>query len=145
MATSRYPGFLPSLLKAQCPKCRHHGMFSHKPYDLRRFLRMPERCPHCGFRFEVEPGFWWGAMYITYAFNVAVLIVGLVFFLLYDLPVWAVVLTVFSLALVLLPIFVRYSRVVMLYLFAQVRFDQQRHDNTPAQNAAFFEETHNPG
>ena len=33
---------------------------------------MHQDCPHCGFHFEIEPGFFWGAMYISYAFSVAV-------------------------------------------------------------------------
>ncbi|MBX3102021.1 MAG: DUF983 domain-containing protein [Bacteroidetes bacterium] len=144
MASNQYPSLLQGIAGAQCPKCRHERMFSHKAYDLRNFLRMPERCPHCGFRFEVEPGFWWGSMYITYAFNVAILVAGLICYFMFALPVWTVVLGIFFMALILLPVLVRLSRVLLLYLFGQVAFDPRRHDNTPAQNAPYFEEHPNP-
>jgi len=32
---------------------------------------MNERCPHCGVKFEVEPGYFYAAMYVSYAFSVA--------------------------------------------------------------------------
>jgi hypothetical protein len=47
-------------------------MFKYPASDLRRATQMHQDCPHCGFHFEIEPGFFWGAMYISYAFSVAV-------------------------------------------------------------------------
>ena len=33
---------------------------------------MPERCPHCNHKFEIEGGFWQGAMYVSYGLTVAI-------------------------------------------------------------------------
>lgn len=33
---------------------------------------MPERCSECGQRFEMEPGFWYGTGYVSYALAVAI-------------------------------------------------------------------------
>ena len=45
---------------------------------LAHFTEMPTHCEVCAVPLEPEPGFYWGAMFITYAFNVAtvLLVVG---------------------------------------------------------------------
>lgn len=35
-------------------------------------MKMPERCPVCGQLFEIEPGFWYGTGFVSYALAVAV-------------------------------------------------------------------------
>ena len=35
-------------------------------------MRMPEHCPVCGQSFEIEPGFWYGTGFVSYALSVAV-------------------------------------------------------------------------
>ena len=42
---------------------------------------MQEYCSHCGFKFQIEPSFFYGAMYVSYAITVALSI--LTFVLLY--------------------------------------------------------------
>jgi hypothetical protein len=32
---------------------------------------MYEKCSHCGLHYEREPGYWYVAMFVSYAFNVA--------------------------------------------------------------------------
>ena len=50
---------------------------------------MNETCPHCGVGFEPEPGFYQGAMFVGYAFTVAVIvIVGLLLYYLGDPSEW---------------------------------------------------------
>jgi uncharacterized protein (DUF983 family) len=43
---------------------------------FRRWFAMYERCPHCELRFEREPGYFVGAMYLNYGLTVAVVIAG---------------------------------------------------------------------
>ncbi|QJX49133.1 DUF983 domain-containing protein [Hymenobacter taeanensis] len=89
---------------------------------------MPEGCPVCGQRYEPEPGFYWGAMYITFAFSTAImLVVGfLVYFLLHDPDTWVYVSAVAFFAVILTPLSLRYSRTLMLYLFGGVRYQPER-------------------
>ena len=85
---------------------------------------MNSNCPHCGQNFEIEPGFYIGAMYVSYAFTVAVLfVVGvLLYFFLVDPPVWVYVVTTLVLILILYPFIFRYSRVIYLHLFGGIRY-----------------------
>ncbi|MFO0485917.1 MAG: DUF983 domain-containing protein, partial [Sphingobacteriia bacterium] len=89
------PSFFAALLGTRCPKCRRGFMFLHRPYAFRHFLRMPTYCPHCAFRFEVEPGFWWGAMYITYAQNTALFLLGLTAYFIWHPPIWLIITLLF--------------------------------------------------
>jgi len=109
-------------------------MFQYPAYDLKRFIRMPERCAHCAFRFEIEPGLFWGAMYITYAINMAFFIVGLIAYFIWNLPVLPLALGIVLLSAVLAPLSVRYARVLMLYVFSQVKFEPECFDSSPEQN-----------
>jgi hypothetical protein len=83
---------------------------------------MNETCPVCGVRLEPEPGFYQGAMYVSYGFTVA-LIVGLGF-LLYFLgnpSEWTTISIIIGISLLLVPLNYRYSRIIYLYLLGGLR------------------------
>jgi uncharacterized protein (DUF983 family) len=85
---------------------------------VRHFAAMHKECPVCGATFEPEPGFYFGSMFITYAFNVILLVVagvGLYYF--GRLPEWAFLLIVFALAVVTMPFSFRMSRILWLHWF----------------------------
>ncbi len=56
-----------SIFGMTCPRCRQSKLFE-TPIKLSRPLRMNKNCPVCGQRFEPEPGFYFGAMFISYIF-----------------------------------------------------------------------------
>ena len=41
------------------------------PYHLKRLFAMNEKCPVCGQRTELEPGFYYGTAYLSYILAVA--------------------------------------------------------------------------
>lgn len=94
-------------------------------------------CPHCGLHYEIETGFFWGAMYINYGFTVATFIASFVAMqvLAPTAPVWYTIALLAGLLVVLLPVYIRFSRILMLYWFASIRFDPALHaaDGTTAQ------------
>lgn len=76
---------LNSILTGSCPKCQKESMYSDRnPLHLTKVLKMNENCSHCGLKYQIEPSFFYGAMYVSYALNVAVgiaaFIVSFVFF-----------------------------------------------------------------
>jgi ABC-2 type transport system ATP-binding protein len=93
-----------------------HGLF-----------RMPPECPMCGLKFEREPGYFLGAIYINYAATVGCMLAG--FFALdyfvnlsltYQIIVWS------SFGVVFPMLFYRYSKSLWLcldYLFSPVEED----------------------
>lgn len=55
-----------------------------EPFKLKSPLEMHERCLHCGQRFEPEPGFYFGAMFLSYILSAWILLIialALVFYL----------------------------------------------------------------
>lgn len=103
-------------------------MFAYPATNLTKFNKMNEFCPQCGVRLEPEPGFYQGAMYVGYAFTIAVMVVvGLALYFLLDNPSdWAYILTVVGIMILLAPLNYRYSRIVYLYSFGGIKYNPGR-------------------
>lgn len=66
-------GFYNSILRLRCPKCRQETMFKKKGlFVYRKPLDMHEKCGNCGQKYEIEPGFWLGALWTSYPIVVAI-------------------------------------------------------------------------
>lgn len=104
-------------LHAKCPKCRRGDIFANSMYGLKA-QKMNVNCPHCDFKFEREPGYFYVSMFVSYAFNVAQMITIAVatYLLTGNLEnIWLYLVTIFSGVFLLAPFNYRYSRVVLLY------------------------------
>lgn len=70
------PNYLWSLFTMKCPNCRRGPMFKNnnpfKKLQLSYIFDMPENCPECGQRYDLEQGFWYGTGYVSYALAVAI-------------------------------------------------------------------------
>ncbi len=89
---------------------------------------MHTHCPVCELRFEIEPGFFIGAMYVSYGFILSIILVSgiLINNLIPDPPVIAFVITTSLVTLVLIPPIFRYSRVLYLHWFGGVNYRNQQ-------------------
>lgn len=64
-----------SIFKLKCPRCHEGELFDERnPYILNKLYSMPRRCEKCDQRFELEPGFYFGGMYVSYALSIAWLV-----------------------------------------------------------------------
>jgi uncharacterized protein (DUF983 family) len=63
-----------SIFKSKCPKCNEGKFFVSHPYDLSKVGDIHEHCDKCGLKYEKEPGFYYGAMYVAYALGVALFV-----------------------------------------------------------------------
>jgi len=66
-------GMWPAIVNAKCPKCRVGDIYTKPIYTLSG-QKMHDNCPHCGMTYEREPGYFYAAMYVSYAFIVAELV-----------------------------------------------------------------------
>jgi len=125
MSTNKDESLSTAILNAKCPRCRKGDIFLFKWWQLSKFTRFHQNCNECELRFEREPGFFIGAMYISYAMIVAmVMTTWFVLFFIFGDPEFEVYLSVIVfLNIVLLPIFFRYSRVLYLYAFGDVKYE----------------------
>ena len=133
------PGYLWSMLTMKCPRCRRGQMFNddnaYRKIRLSHIFSMPERCPVCGQKFDLEPGFWYGTGYVSYALAVAVCAATFV--------AWIVMIGVSSednrifywlgtnalILIILQPWLMRLSRVIYIRFF--VRYDEDYEKNRP--------------
>ncbi len=124
-----------ALLRLRCPRCHAGPLFLHPATSLRHFDEMPPACPVCRQTYEPEPGFYYGAMYVSFGFSVAVVaVVGVVlFYLFHDPAVWVYVTVVAGVMVVCTPLFFRYARAIMLYAFGSTSYDPAR---DPARKSA---------
>jgi len=120
-------------LTLKCSRCRRGKLFTHRGTNLNHMTDMPTHCSHCGLKFEREPGFFWGSMYITYAFSVGLFLMVLITLMTVfnDPPTWVYLSLIGGLSILTLPWQVRYARAIMLYLFSDVKFDRERASSPP--------------
>lgn len=69
-----------SIFKFKCPQCQEGEFFISKPYDLKNVGKIHENCSECGIKYSKEPGFYYGAMYVSYALGVAQLVAVIVLY-----------------------------------------------------------------
>ncbi len=121
---------LQAVLAAKCPQCREGNMFAYSVLNLKHLGKMNESCPHCGIRFEREPGFFYGAMYISYTLSVGLFIttVFALFFLAGDPSLTTYILTISGISFLLYPVNLRYSRVLFLYLFGGINYKPSKYN-----------------
>jgi hypothetical protein len=80
---------------------------------------MNEKCPVCGHRFMREPGFFQGAMYVSYTLGMVTfvaLLFGLRALLQPSIGYVASIAAAFAGQLLLVPVLFRYSRVIWAHL-----------------------------
>ena len=63
-----------SILAMKCPRC-HEGALFNSPIYQGKIYDMPDRCPCCGQSYNLEPGFYWGSMYVAYAYSSGALLI----------------------------------------------------------------------
>ena len=109
-----------SIISNKCPHCHKGNYFSSGKLYSRYFADMNNRCPVCNEDFRKEPGYYFGATYVSYAltvgFGIALFVLCCVLFSMDVIPF----LVLFSaLLLVLLPVFYRLSRLIWINLFVK--------------------------
>jgi len=105
------------MLHAKCPRCRRGDMFSGNVYSLAT-NKVNEDCPRCGMHFEIEPGYFYAAMYVSYALNVgASCAFALITYLVTNNTTspWLYTGVIIGGCFLLAPIIFRTSRVLLLY------------------------------
>jgi uncharacterized protein (DUF983 family) len=98
------------IVRLRCPRCCLGDVFQGR-------LAMNRSCPVCGLKFEREPGYFLGALYVSYPISGVILGVFmlLVHALLPDLRLELVLLIAALLYIPLMPAVFRYSRVIWIY------------------------------
>lgn len=108
------------IVHLKCPRCHQGDIFkSGFSYRFSSITEMHENCPNCNLKYEREPGFFYGAMYVSYALTVALWVsVAVAFYVLSEsINPWLFLSVGIALLLILLPGIYRISRAVWLTMF----------------------------
>jgi uncharacterized protein (DUF983 family) len=106
---------LEAILHQLCPRCRRGRIFVKS--ILFGWPRMHERCSSCGLKFEREPGYFLGAMYLSY--GLALIVIVAIAAILWAATHWSlekVTIWAILLFLPMAPVLTLFSRVLWIYL-----------------------------
>lgn len=108
-----------SILFNKCPKC-HEGDFMKEKnlLKLHKAFLMHKNCTNCGFKYMMEPSFFYGAMYINYGLTVGISIVTfMIATLLFSLSLLESFIPIVLILVLTAPITIRLSRIIWINLF----------------------------
>ncbi len=108
-----------SIITGTCPVCHEESMYKEKnPYKLGSVFQMHERCSNCGTKYKIEPSFFYGAMYVSYAvgiaFAVAAFVISYVFL---GASLLGAFFSIVGTLVVFMPVIMRLSRNIWINLF----------------------------
>ena len=118
-----------SIFTGACPKCHQESMYMRpNPYVLSETLKMHERCRHCNTKYKIEPSFFYGSMYVSYAVGIIFAFIAFTFsYGIFDLGRNIAFGSIIVTLVVCLPIILRLSRNIWINFF--MNFDRSLVDH----------------
>ena len=115
---------LNSILTGSCPKCQNESMYLVKNMlHLTKVLKMNENCSHCGLKYQIEPSFFYGAMYVSYGLNVGIGIVAfIVSYVILNTSLKVAFISIIASLILSFPMVLRLSRNIYINMF--VSYDE---------------------
>jgi uncharacterized protein (DUF983 family) len=118
-----------TILTNKCPNCREGNLFVQPSAYKQGMAEMNKSCPVCGENLQREPGFYFGAAYVSYGLTVAIWValfvaltvfdaIGLISFSIGEDPLLFII-TGVILLLILLPLIYRLSRSIWINMFVK--------------------------
>lgn len=108
------------IFRNECPNCHKGKVFADKSFFFSLgFPKMHQHCESCNYKFEKEPGYFFGAMFINYALTV---LQGLIVYFIasqffketFDIRIFPII----AVVIISLMFFnIRLSRMIWIYLF----------------------------
>ena len=112
-----------SILTGSCPKCHQESMYVNtNPYALSQLFKMHERCSNCGTKYKIEPSFFYGSMYVSYAVGIAFAVAAFVIaFLIVGTTLLNSFIAIVGTLIVFMPVIIRLSRNIWINFF--IKYD----------------------
>lgn len=108
------------ILNNECPNCDKGSVFKDKSFFFSMgFPKMNEYCNHCHYKFEKEPGYFFGAMFVNYGLTVGE---GIITYLIlrnfFEKAIDLKMIPIIGCVILLLCFFnIRLSRMIWIYMF----------------------------
>ncbi|MFN4144808.1 MAG: DUF983 domain-containing protein [Runella sp.] len=111
-----------SILFNKCPRCHEGDFFVSNHAFTKKFDEMHKVCPVCGERYTPEPGFYFGAAYVSYALNVAFIVTSFIAYVgFYGGDPIRLLYFVIPGVILLLPLFYRLARRIWINFFVKYK------------------------
>ncbi|MGK0407587.1 MAG: arginine exporter protein ArgO [Roseivirga sp.] len=79
---------------------------------------MHQNCAHCGLRYELEPSFFFGSMYVSYGYSVALFVATYILMNLFFEPsIKQIIAVLLAVVILLAPLVLRLARITWLNIF----------------------------
>lgn len=114
-----------SIFTGCCPRCHEESMYLDKnPYNLGNIYKMHDKCSHCGQLYKIEPSFFYGAMYVSYALGVAIGVAAFIIsYVFVGTGLKEAFFAIVAALIVLMPINMRLSRNIWINFFVSYKKD----------------------
>lgn len=123
---------LNSVCTMKCPRCRQGELYATGTFSFDKPFEMLDRCSECNQSYMPEPGFYWGAMYISYSLFSGIslaLVLPLVFF--FDWTINQSLALLFFIGVISFIWLFRVSRSIWIHIF--VRYQPNKIHEKPSQ------------
>jgi uncharacterized protein (DUF983 family) len=119
---------LNSILTGSCPRCQNESMYLDKnPLHFSKLLKMNEKCSHCGLKYQIEPSFFYGAMYVSYGLNVALGVAAFITsYVILNSSIKTAFISIIASNVVLFPFVLRWARNVYINMFVSYEPDTNK-------------------
>lgn len=116
-----------SIFTGSCPKCHEESMYiNSNPYALSEALKMHEKCSVCSLKYQMEPSFFYGSMYVSYGVGIAFAVAAFVIsYLFLGTSLVTAFIAIVATIVVFGPVIMRLSRNIWINIF--VHFDKSLH------------------
>jgi len=124
-----------SSILGKCPRCHNAKAFNGKAYNLKQITDMKKECSNCKQDFKKEPGFYFGASYVSYGLTIALWVAVGVALITFDYlgwisfsffeNRWTYIFTAIIALIVFLPPIYRISRLLWLSIFIKDTEDNE--------------------
>jgi len=112
---------LKAMATYKCPRCRKGDIFT-KPFNIKNPLDMPKKCDQCSLILEPEPGYYYGAMFVSYIVYTSIMLpIALLLVFYFDWSVNAAMAFVIAISAIFFFRILRGSR--SLWIHIMIRYD----------------------
>ncbi len=108
-----------SILFGACPKCHEESMYINKnPYIINDVIKMKSKCSHCNTKYEIEPSFFYGSMYVSYGVGIAFAVAAFILsFVVFETSLVVAFIAIILTLVAFMPVIMRWSRNIWINLF----------------------------
>ncbi len=111
-----------SVFNNKCPRCHEGDFFEYGiTLNFKNNLKTHTTCKNCGFKYMIEPSFFYGAMYVSYALTVAFAVAVFVISYLLGLGLLSSLIAIIVILIAMTPLTMRISRLVYINMFVHYK------------------------